>query len=136
VIAEAVAFAEAVGLAADRVLVEPEPWRPGAIQDDRCGPLADALGEIGWHDLAADPSLLPLAGPAALELGRRLAPLADVDALLGGSPLAGDLVRYGATRAIGSAATPVSDECGALVVYAVDRAESLSYGDALGVHSR
>jgi butyryl-CoA dehydrogenase len=166
VIAEAVAFAEAVGLAADRVLVEPEPWRPGAIQDDRCGPLADALGEIGWHDLAADPSLLPLAGPAALELGRRLAPLSEIDALLGGSPLAGDLVRYGAARAVGApaatptslaavtprssaaaprssaaapppspaAAPPPSRALNALVVYAVERAEPLPYGDALGVH--
>ncbi len=152
---EAAAFAEAVGAAADRTLDEPEPWRPGALQDDRSAPLADALAAIGWLDLAGDAELLPLAGPAALELGRRLAPLSEIDALLGGSPLAGDLIRHGASRAIGAPlvvyaidrAEPLtygdgdlirqgaSRAIGApLVVYAVDRAEPLPYGDALGVH--
>jgi butyryl-CoA dehydrogenase len=121
---EAAAFAEAVGMAADRTLGEPEPWRPGAAQDDRCAELSHALAGMGWLELASDPDLLPLAGPAALELGRRLAPLSELDALLGGSPLAGDLVRHGATSAV--------DPAG--VLHAVDRAEPLPYGDALGVH--
>jgi butyryl-CoA dehydrogenase len=122
--AEAAAFAEAVGVAADRTLVEPEPWRPGLVQDERCAALSAALGEMGWLDLARDPDLLPLAGPAALELGRRLAPLSELDALLGASPLAGGLVRHGATNAV--------DAQGLL--HAVDRAEPVAYGDALGVH--
>jgi alkylation response protein AidB-like acyl-CoA dehydrogenase len=124
---EALAFAEAVGTAADRTLVAPEAWRPGAVQDDRCPALSDALAGMGWLDLTADPELLPLAGPAALELGRRLAPLADVDALLGGSPLAGGLVRYAARRAV------VLAPAGA-VAYAVEATEPVAYGDALGVH--
>jgi hypothetical protein len=106
---EAAAFAEAVGVAADRTLAEPEAWRPGAAQDDRCPALSDALAGIGWLDVGRDPALLALAGPAALELGRRLAPLSELDALLGGSPLAGDLVRHGATRAVdrrGARASP------------------------------
>jgi butyryl-CoA dehydrogenase len=122
--AEAIAFAEAVGTAADRTLAEPEPWRPGAAQDDRCAPLADALAGMGWLDLARAPELLPLAGPAAVELGRRLAPLSEIDALLGGSPLAGDLVRHGATTAVDRRR----------VVHAIDASEPVAYGDALGVH--
>ncbi|HTE60410.1 MAG TPA: acyl-CoA dehydrogenase family protein [Solirubrobacteraceae bacterium] len=136
------AFAEAVGAAADRTLGEPEPWRPGAVQDDRCDELSRALAGMGWLDLASDPRLLPLAGPAALELGRRLAPLSELDALLGGSPLAGDLVRYGATSAVafaddahgGDASGGPARAHGAPVVYAIDRAEPVAYGDALGVH--
>jgi acyl-CoA dehydrogenase-like protein len=121
--AEATAFAESVGIAADRSLAEPEPWRPGAIQDERSATLAAALEEIGWLELARDGSLLPLAAPAAVELGRRLAPLSEIDVLLGGSPLAGDLVRH-------DAATAVDPD---RVVHAIDAAEPLAYGDALGV---
>ncbi len=133
---EVAAFAEAVATAAARALAPAEPWRPGAVQDDRSPALSAALAEMGWLELAADPALLPLAGPAALELGRRLAPLADLDALLGGSPLAGDLVRHGAARAV--ALRPNGDgprSGGAVaVVYAIDAAEPVAYGDALGVH--
>jgi butyryl-CoA dehydrogenase len=121
---EAPAFAEAVGMAADRTLTEPEPWRPGAVQDDRCPALSSALVEMGWLDVADGPELLPLVAPAALELGRRLAPVSELDALLGASPLAGDLIRYGAATAV--------DPGGALHV--IDRAEPVPYGDALGVH--
>ena len=121
---EVAAFAEAVATAVDRTLTAPEPWRPGTVQDDRCAALSDALAAVGWLDLADDPALLALAGPAALELGRRLAPLADVDALLGGSPLAGGLVRYGARRAVDPDTT----------IHVVEASEPVAYGDALGVH--
>jgi butyryl-CoA dehydrogenase len=121
--AEAAAFAEAVGVAADRALAEPEPWRPGLVQDERCAALSRALAGMGWLDLARDPELLPLAGPAALELGRRLAPLSELDVLLGGSPLADGLVRHCATNAVDSRG----------LLHAIDRAEPVAYGDALGV---
>ena len=121
---EVAAFAESVATAADRTLTPSDAWQPGTMQDDRSPALSDALAAMGWLDLAADPELLPLAGPAALELGRRLAPLADIDALLGGSPLAGGLVRYGARHAI--------DGGGAL--HAIEASEPVAYGDALGVH--
>ena len=120
---EAPAFAEAVGMAADRTLAAAEPWLPGAAQDDSNPALSAALAEMGWLDVADGPELLPLVAPAALELGRRLAPLGELDALLGGSPLAGDLVRYGAATAV--------DPEGAQ--WAIDRAEPVPYGDALGV---
>ena len=157
---EVAAFAEAVGIAADRALAAPEPWRPGAVQDDRSPALTSALAAMGWLELAADPALLPLAGPAALGLGSRLAPLADIDALLGGSPLAGGLVRYAAHRAVAlapaadgdarangdagtnrdAAAKPTADGDASggsafpAVLYAVEASEPLAYGDALGVH--
>ena len=121
---EAADFAQAVATAADRTLREREPWQPGAAQDDGCPELDDALAAMGWTELGADPELAPLAGPAALELGRRLAPLSAIDALLGAGPLAGDLARYGARR--------VADGDGA--AYAVVRSEPVAYGDALGVH--
>ena len=122
---EVAAFAEAVATAADRTLAPPaEPWRPGAAQDDRVPALSAALAAIGWPDVAGDAALLPLAAPAGRVLGARLAPLADLDTLLGASPLAGDLVRHGAERAV--------DAAGAQ--HAVVRAEPVAYGDALGVH--
>ena len=121
---EAAAFAEAVATAADRTLGPAPDWVPGALVDDRSPALSAALAEMGWLDLAGDPELAPLAGPAALGLGRRLAPLCDVDALLGGSPLAGELVRYGAAVAVVPGGARV----------AVERSEPIAYGDALGVH--
>jgi hypothetical protein len=150
---EVAAFAEAVATAADRALSAPEPWRPGAVQDDRSPALSDALAGMGWVDLAEDPALLPLAGPAALELGRRLAPLDVLDALLGGSPLAGGLVRHGARYAVAlepaglvaagdalSAGTCGPADAGGVaeapvaLIYAIEAAEPVAYGDALGVH--
>jgi hypothetical protein len=127
---EAAAFAEAVGIAADQSLAPPVYWRPGSTGVDRCPALADALARIGWHELGADPALAPLAGPAALALGRRLAPLCELDVLLGGSPLAGDLIRYGGD---GARAIELRAD-GALALHEVMRSEPVAYGDAQGVH--
>ena len=123
-VAEAAAFAEAVATAAERTLGPAPDWTPGAVLDDRSPALSAALVEMGWLDLAGDEALAPLAGAAAVALGRRLAPLCDVDALLGGSPLAGELIRYGAASAILPGGARV----------AVERSEPVAYGDALGVH--
>jgi hypothetical protein len=127
---EAADFAASVATAADRNLTPPAPgWRPGSLHDDRCPALSLALAEIGWLELGRDGDLLALAGPAGVELGRRLAPLCDVDALLGGSPLAGDLIRYA-----DHARSAVARRGGALLVHDVLRSEPVAYGDALGVH--
>jgi len=123
-VAEAVAFAEAVATAADRTLGPAPEWTPGAVVDDRSPALSAALAEMGWLELAGDAQLASLAGAAAVPLGRRLAPLADVDALLGGSPLAGELVRYGARAAVVAGGARVR----------VVRSEPVAYADALGVH--
>jgi butyryl-CoA dehydrogenase len=55
--------------------------------------LSAALDAIGWDSLAEDPSLVVCAGLGAVELGRRLASVWHIDRLLGGSPVAGELVR-------------------------------------------
>jgi butyryl-CoA dehydrogenase len=126
-LAEVRAFAETVATAVARTLPEPAPWRPGQAGDDRCAEASAALERAGWPALGSDPALLPFAGPASAELGRRLAPLCVLDTLLGGSPLVGDLVRYHDGRAI-------RIDAGGLTLMRVTRAHPLAYGDAVGVH--
>ena len=64
---------------------------------DRHGPdgpeLPALLDELGWDTLAQDDALVACAGLGAVELGRRLADVQNVDRLLGAAPMAGDLVR-------------------------------------------
>jgi alkylation response protein AidB-like acyl-CoA dehydrogenase len=124
---EAADFAAAVALAADRSLEEPDAWVPGTAQDDGSPGLTRALAAMGWLELAADAELAPLAGPAGVELGRRLAPLGDLDVLLGGSPLAGGLARYGAPLVV----EPATD--GGLRLHAIVRSEPVAYADSQGV---
>jgi alkylation response protein AidB-like acyl-CoA dehydrogenase len=121
--ADAADLAEAVATAADRTFSDPPPWRPGVAQDDASEALTSALADMGWLDLAADPALLGLVAPAAAELGRRLAPLDVLDALLGAGPMAGDLVRGGAAHGVDRD----------LVVHEIVAAEPVAYGDAIGV---
>ena len=52
-----------------------------------------ALAQAGWEELA-DERMMALVGPACAALGRGFAPLAPVDALLGGALQSGDLARY------------------------------------------
>lgn len=120
-------FAETVATAVARTLPEPVTWRPGQVGDDRCPELSAALERAGWRALGTDPALLPFAGPASVELGRRLAPLSEVDLLLGGSPLVGSLSRYHDGQAI-------SFDAGGLTLMRVTQAEPRPYGDAIGVH--
>jgi hypothetical protein len=110
VIAEAADFAASVALAADRTLRPPDAWRPGVPADDAVPALSHALKAAGWLDLAEDAELAPMAGPAGIELGRRLAPLRDLDSLLGGSPLivARAGAAPGATPMKGGVATPAA----------------------------
>ena len=98
---EAAAFAEAVATAADRTLAGAGAVAarrgagrplPGALRRARGDGLAGARPRRRrWRRSPRRPRS---------QLGRRLAPLAELDALLGGSPLAGELVRYGAARAV------------------------------------
>lgn len=111
---DAVAFAESVAGVVDRV----------APSD-----LTTALDEVGWLTLARDPDLVACAGLAAVELGRRLAPLHHIDRLLGGSPMAGDLAR--SLRSDGPVLMP---EGGAAVRRPVLRSELLASPDGLEVH--
>ena len=90
---EARAFAESVAGVLDRHAPAEPAWAPGQEAAAPEPELTASLDELGWDTLAQDRALLACAGLGAVELGRRLAPLHHVDRLLGGSPLAGDLVR-------------------------------------------
>jgi hypothetical protein len=91
--AEARAFAESVAGALERCGAAPAGWSPGEAGNGPDRDLAVVLDELGWGTLAHDVTLAACAGLGAVELGRRLAPLHLVDQLLGGGPMAGELVR-------------------------------------------
>jgi alkylation response protein AidB-like acyl-CoA dehydrogenase len=122
-------FAESIATAITRTLPEPPTWHPSATEDDASPELSTALENTGWSSLAEDPELVAFAGPGGVELGRRLAPVCDIDVLLGGSPLAGDLIRYGerVTHA-------VQTDDGQLELLPVTESRACSYSDAFGVH--
>jgi alkylation response protein AidB-like acyl-CoA dehydrogenase len=122
------AFAQSIAAVAERVLGDAPPrWRPGEFGDDRNAALTSALAAAGWPSLAEESELLAFAGPAAIELGRRLAPIDVIDALLGGPLLAGQLVRYG------GAGNAVAVSRDALTSFRVEQERPLPYGDAIGV---
>lgn len=112
--ADSIAFAQSIAGVVDRV----------APSD-----LETALDEIGWFTLAQEPDLVAYAGPAAVELGRRLAPVHHVDRLLGASPMAGDLV-----RSIGPEPVVVMYEHHAVLRHRAVRCEQLPSPDGLEVH--
>ena len=105
-----------------------DPWRPGAAASDADPELERALRDAGWHELGRDESLLPLAAPAGAALGRGLASLAPVDALLGGALQVGRLARYAS-----DGAPLVEPRAGRLVLTRAKRLTPLPYTDALGV---
>jgi hypothetical protein len=97
--AEARAFAESVAGVLDRHGPLGSSWAPGTQPAPPAPELAAHLDELGWSTLAEEEALVACAGLGAVELGRRLAPLRQVDRLLGGGPMAGELVRsLGAER--------------------------------------
>lgn len=106
----------------------PDVWRPGSPSDDRTPALDAALAAVGWAELLEDPDASAFIGPAAVELGRGLAPLSEVDRLLGGSPLHQGLARYPGERVI--ARTPEGPR-----EHRVLGAQPVPYGDCLAVHA-
>src|SRR5579864_1254663 len=99
-VAEAKAFSDSVSRLLDRHAASgTEEWPPGHVATTQAPELTSRLDEIGWPTVAEDPSLVACAGLAGVELGRRLAPVREIDRLLGGGPVAGELVRsLGADR--------------------------------------
>jgi butyryl-CoA dehydrogenase len=85
--------ASVAGVAARRGASAAADWAPGTVGAAADPDLSAALDAIGWDSLAEDPSLVVCAGLGAVELGRRLASVWHIDRLLGGSPVAGELVR-------------------------------------------
>ncbi len=128
--AEAQAFAESVAGVVDRHLpAGAADWNPGSLGADRSPQLTAALDEIGWATVAGDPELVGCAGRGGVELGRRLAPLHELDRLLGGAPVAGDLV-----RCLGPDETVVTRDGGGPARRPVVRAQPCSSADGLDVH--
>ena len=126
---EARLFADTIAAAVSRHAAA-DPWLPGAAVSDASPELDAALAEAGWEELA-DERMLALVGPACAALGRGFAPLAPVDALLGGVLQSGDLARYAEPRADG--ARLVAPREGRLEYAAGVRLVALPYTDALGV---
>lgn len=128
---EARAFAESVAGVLTRLGYAPPSWRPGEVvdaDDDREAAVTEALGDLGWSSLAAERELAAFAGLGAVELGRRLGPIEPVDALLGASPLAGDLA-----RTLGTTAIALVREQGRLVRRAVLHAQPCPSAEGLRV---
>ena len=69
------------------------------------------------------------AGLGAVEMGRRLAPLQHIDRLLGGGPIAGDLV-----RSLGAERVALVRELGVVHRRPVVRSEPVASADGLDVH--
>jgi butyryl-CoA dehydrogenase len=92
--AEARAFADSVAGVLDRhAPAYRGDWTPGEVVTSPDRELSRRLDQIGWGGLAGDRELVACAGLGAVELGRRLAPVREVDRLLGGGPMSGELVR-------------------------------------------
>lgn len=126
---EARAFAESVAGVVDRHTPVHRRWEPGAFAPEPGPELAAALTELGWDTLSQDAELVTCAGLGAVELGRRLAPPQCVDRLLGGGPMAGDLV-----RSLGTESTAVIREHGAVLRAPVLRSEPLATVEGLDLH--
>ena len=128
-LAEARAFAESVAGVLGRVET-PETansWVPGQASQSSWPEIDALLDELGWDSLTEQAELVPYAGLAAVELGKQLAPVHEVDRLLGGSPLADDLIRT-AQPAV------VTKQNDAIVRRAVRAAEPCPSAEGLDVH--
>jgi butyryl-CoA dehydrogenase len=92
--ADARAFADSVAGVLDRHQpADQGTWAPGELGTSPDRELSARLDEIGWGTLAEDRELVACAALGAVELGRRLAPVREVDRLLGAGPMSGELVR-------------------------------------------
>jgi hypothetical protein len=128
---EARAFADSVAGVVTRLGYAPSDWRPGEApgdRDERERAVCAALEALGWSSLADGRELAAFAGLGAVELGRRLAPIEPVDALLGASPLAGDLA-----RTLGTPPIALVREQGRLVRRAVHSAQPCPSAEGLRV---
>ncbi len=127
---EARAFAESVA----RLLERHGTVGKGGLAPGQRAPadpkeLTPLLDEIGWSTVAQDPDLVSCAGLAGVELGRRLAPVREIDRLLGGGPIAGELV-----RSLGPERLAVAGANGGAVTRPVLRSEPVACAGGLEVH--
>jgi hypothetical protein len=122
---EARAFADSVAGALDRCGQPPASWSPGKTDGTSWPQLEAILDELGWDTLAQDHTLVSCAGLGAVELGRRLAPLHQVDRLLGGGPMVAELI-----RSLGAEGIAVAGD----QLVRIRRAEPVPSADGLDVH--
>jgi butyryl-CoA dehydrogenase len=106
-------------------------WSPGALET---GPhewtgLTAALDTLDWAALTEEPDLLLWAGLAGIELGRRAAPITELDRLLGLAPLVDELIRCAVPSE-----TCVQRLDGELVQRPIVRSEREASADGLDVH--
>lgn len=104
----------------------PGGWFPGALGDDVVPGLRDRLRGAGWYELPDEPEGAAFIGAAAVELGRGLVALGELDALLGGSPCLAGLARY--ARSGQDAVLPGADGPRPARIVA---AEPVPYGDSI-----
>jgi Acyl-CoA dehydrogenase, C-terminal domain len=128
---EARAFAESVAGVLDGRPPAASGWTPGTMPAPPPRELGERLGDLGWDMLAGDPELVVVAGVGAVELGRRLAPVALVDRLLGAGPAVRDLVR---SLGNGDGRMALATEHGTVVRRSVLRSEAVASADGLEVH--
>jgi hypothetical protein len=104
-----------------------DSWRPGSVESDTQPALLARLDALGWTELAVNPELAEVVGPAAFELGRTLAPLDTIDLLLGGALTVQGFSRY-ATE--GAALAELRGST--IVLSRAEELEALAYSDAIG----
>jgi butyryl-CoA dehydrogenase len=122
-------FAESVAGVLDRHAPVAGAWEPGEKQAPPRPDLTVLLDGLGWNALAQEGDLVACAGLGAVELGRRLASLHHVDRLLGGAPMAGNLV-----RSLTAERMALVRDCGVVVGRPVIRSEAVASADGLDVH--
>jgi alkylation response protein AidB-like acyl-CoA dehydrogenase len=123
-------FADSVAGVAARHATH-DPWRPGSVVSDANPELLARLEALGWTEVAVNEELTEVAGPAAFELGRTLAPLDTIDVLLGGALCVGGL-RLTLSRYAHEGATLAAVIPGAILLSRADELEPVAYGDAIG----
>ena len=108
----------------------PDRWRPGSLEGDEVPRLHELLEAVGWHELGRDEDSLAFVAPAAVALGRGLVALSELDALLGGSPMVGGLVRY-----LAPGGTALVRERSGIRALRLVVADPVAYGDSWAVRS-
>jgi len=106
----------------------PDPWSPAFVGDDVVPALHDRLAAVGWDSLADGEESATFAGRVAIELGRGLVAVREIDALLGGSPCTSGLARY--AKPAGIAVLPLPDRLRRVRIASI---EPVPYADAQGV---
>lgn len=105
----------------------PDPWSPGSVADDLMPRLQDGLAGAGWYAFGEDDESSGFTGPAAIELGRGLVAVREIDTLLGGSPCLSLLTRYAQAGDI--AVRPTPDGLQQVRIISLER---VPYGDSFG----